>query len=159
MVEFISVDDSEELLWVYSSTEEERAKEFVSKNNYSKRERYKEWFNEYKSKFRCVICKEQSPEALHFHHLDPKEKKLAISEMIKSCMRLDRIDKELEKCVVLCSNCHNKAHRGQLELEEIKSEAVIEFEEQNPSRLGYGRWFYATYASYVRRVDSRLLFR
>ncbi len=107
VVEYRGDDTSEELLWVFYSTEEEHAKKQVSESNMSKRERYREWFNEYKSNFRCVVCKENSPETLQFHHVDPAEKKRPIPEMVKNCVMLFNLENELEKCIVLCSNCHN----------------------------------------------------
>ena len=45
--------------------------------------------------------------ALEFHHLDPKEKDFSISTNIKS---LDLIKKELDKCILLCANCHREEH-------------------------------------------------
>lgn len=56
----------------------------------------------------CGYCKYIG--ALDFHHLDPKEKDFAISSRVS--MKLENIKKELDKCVMLCSNCHRETHAG-----------------------------------------------
>lgn len=44
--------------------------------------------------------------ALEFHHLDPKIKDFELSKNIS----WEKIEVELKKCVLLCSNCHKEAH-------------------------------------------------
>ena len=49
--------------------------------------------------------------ALHFHHLNPKEKSFQISEAItQNLMSWDVIQDELNKCILLCANCHAEEH-------------------------------------------------
>ena len=49
------------------------------------------------------------PEALEFHHLDHTEKDFGISD--KGHTRSwERIKTELEKCQLLCANCHREVH-------------------------------------------------
>jgi hypothetical protein len=64
----------------------------------------------YKAEKGCVICGEDHPSALDLHHRDPSVKDAAVSEMVYGSK--DRIMKEIDKCVVLCSNCHRKHHAG-----------------------------------------------
>lgn len=47
--------------------------------------------------------------ALEFHHLDPSEKDFGISAKgdIKSW---ERIRVELDKCILICANCHRELH-------------------------------------------------
>lgn len=45
--------------------------------------------------------------ALEFHHLDPKEKDKNYSVLKKN---FDKLKPELDKCVLLCSNCHREEH-------------------------------------------------
>lgn len=49
--------------------------------------------------------------ALEFHHLNPNEKDFAISEKgnIKS---IHSLKIELDKCIMVCSNCHKEIHGG-----------------------------------------------
>ena len=48
--------------------------------------------------------------SLEFHHLDPEEKEERISRMISNNYNLERVKEEIEKCIVLCSNCHREFH-------------------------------------------------
>ena len=52
-------------------------------------------------------------DALEFHHIDPSEKEFSISGGIKSW---DRVKIELDKCVLVCSNCHREIHAGLLKI-------------------------------------------
>jgi len=53
--------------------------------------------------------------ALHFHHLNPWEKEFNISE--KSTWK--DIQPELEKCILLCSNCHMETEAGLINPETL----------------------------------------
>ena len=46
-------------------------------------------------------------EALEFHHKDPNEKDFSISSHSYS---FDRMKKEVDKCMLVCSNCHREIH-------------------------------------------------
>lgn len=64
------------------------------------------------SKYRqqgCSKCGEKREYVLDFHHIDPSTKKDTINHMLKSAS-YDTLQKEIEKCVVLCSNCHREFH-------------------------------------------------
>ena len=45
--------------------------------------------------------------ALEFHHMDPNEKDFEINSITKSWVK---IKQELNKCKLLCSNCHREEH-------------------------------------------------
>lgn len=47
--------------------------------------------------------------ALEFHHEDPSQKDFAIS-MSGQTRSWERIQKELDKCILVCSNCHKEIH-------------------------------------------------
>lgn len=47
--------------------------------------------------------------ALQFHHLDPKEKDFALSR-VKSHKFDKKIKEELDKCTLVCANCHFEIH-------------------------------------------------
>lgn len=64
-----------------------------------------------KAKLSCVICKENTPCCLQFHHLDPTQKDNAISQ-ISRLVSVDRLLTEMSKCMILCGNCHAKFHAG-----------------------------------------------
>ena len=63
-----------------------------------------------KSRLRCADCGQQHPATLHFHHLNAEDKAFNIGEAVDKGFSLDRIKKEIEKCIVLCANCHFIRH-------------------------------------------------
>ena len=66
-------------------------------------------FIEFKKTLKCNRCPEDRWWVLDFHHINPEEKDREVSNLIKSASK-ERIQKELEKCEVLCSNCHRDLH-------------------------------------------------
>jgi hypothetical protein len=64
----------------------------------------------------CVVCGEDEPVVIDFHHLDESQKEYGVSFLVQQSYSLDRIKKEIDKCVCLCSNCHRKVHAGIINL-------------------------------------------
>jgi len=65
---------------------------------------------EYKKTLKCKHCGLAKPECLDFHHIDPNTKVERVSYL--ACLySLKKALPEIEKCVVLCSNCHIKEHK------------------------------------------------
>jgi hypothetical protein len=58
----------------------------------------------------CIRCGETHPACLDFHHRDPGVKEGTISRLVSKNVKLDRVQAEIEKCDVLCANCHRKFH-------------------------------------------------
>ena len=57
---------------------------------------------------RCIDCGyERSIAALEFHHRDPRTKKFGIGAFTSS---RERLNLELEKCDLVCANCHRVRH-------------------------------------------------
>lgn len=56
----------------------------------------------------CVICSENDPRVLDFDHINPKDKAFGISRAITTAVRWELIQIEMEKCQILCANCHRK---------------------------------------------------
>ena len=59
---------------------------------------------------KCEICGyNKCIDALEFHHIDPNEKEFGISS--KGYTRSwEKIKNEIDKCNLLCSNCHKELH-------------------------------------------------
>jgi hypothetical protein len=58
----------------------------------------------------CVRCGyDRYQGALEFHHLDPKEKDFNLSNLKKYSFD-ERVKLELDKCILVCSNCHREIH-------------------------------------------------
>ena len=61
-------------------------------------------------KLACIRCGESHVATLEFHHTDPEQKDFTISKAVQGNWSTSRILAEIEKCEVLCSNCHRKLH-------------------------------------------------
>lgn len=64
----------------------------------------------------CILCGYSScTAALEFHHVDTEHKDFQINK--RWSMSRESLLKEIDKCVLLCSNCHRETHwklaRGQ----------------------------------------------
>jgi len=58
----------------------------------------------------CEECGEDHIACLDFHHKDRNEKTFDMIHALNYCVSIKNIQKEIDKCVVLCSNCHRKLH-------------------------------------------------
>ncbi len=85
--------------------------EYLRKAVTKRRHKLREMAREYKGG-KCMLCGyKRCPGALEFHHKDPKKKEFAIS--VRGLTRSwEKIQKELEKCVLICANCHREVHAG-----------------------------------------------
>ena len=70
------------------------------------------WVNDIKAQSGCSSCEENHPACLDFHHTDPSKKEQEISRMVRAGKGMAKIQKEIDKCVLLCANCHRKQHWG-----------------------------------------------
>lgn len=62
---------------------------------------------------KCTVCGyNRCYAALEFHHVDPSVKEYSPSKLLNNYSTLDKLLKEVEKCVLLCSNCHREVHAG-----------------------------------------------
>ena len=59
---------------------------------------------------KCSRCDEKHPAALCFHHIDPTTKSFSIDGRVFGNIKWGKIEKELDKCELLCFNCHLKEH-------------------------------------------------
>lgn len=62
---------------------------------------------------KCTRCGyDRCIAALDFHHIDPKTKKFDVSG--SHCLSWSKIKMELDKCELICSNCHREEEYGSL---------------------------------------------
>ncbi len=73
--------------------------------------RYKQAALSYKGN-KCEKCGfDKYAGALEIHHLDAKTKDFGMSSFSKHPLT-EKGKKELDKCILLCSNCHRMTHAG-----------------------------------------------
>jgi hypothetical protein len=68
------------------------------------------WVHAYKSALGCSRCGEDDGVCLDLHHLDTETKRCSVSELISFGCPATTLRTELQKCEVLCANCHRKEH-------------------------------------------------
>ncbi|MFA7219154.1 MAG: hypothetical protein WC119_01365 [Synergistaceae bacterium] len=77
---------------------------------------------------KCQGCGNENPFVLDFHHIDGHSKDKEISLLIEG--RWSELEKEAEKCELLCRNCHNECHEeidrqgNDLRVRELKKELM-----------------------------------
>lgn len=69
----------------------------------------------------CNHCGRTDVDVLTFHHKDPRTKLFNIAEWISGIRRItfEEVKRELDKCEILCLNCHKRVHTNHRELKEF----------------------------------------
>lgn len=86
-------------------------------NNLMRNKKWKDFVNLFKTK--CNFCDENIPEILDFHHINSNKKEYDISKIKNQAFNEEfklKVEKEIKKCIVVCSNCHRKIHLGYIKL-------------------------------------------
>ena len=78
----------------------------VKERKQAVREVAREYVYQYLSTHPCISCGESNPVVLEFHHRSGKDK--AVSELVAGGYSIATIQAEIDKCDVLCANCHRK---------------------------------------------------
>ncbi len=73
-----------------------------------RREENKQYVQDYLAAHPCVVCGEDRVPTLVFHHRDPSTKLFSVSQYGRR--PLFKIQEEIDKCDVLCANCHAMWH-------------------------------------------------
>ena len=77
--------------------------------NAIEKQRYKDKKNFVENqKHICAKCGEKRIYVLQFHHKDKEKKDFTIGKLKKGDLSI--IQKEIDKCIVLCANCHIEFH-------------------------------------------------
>ena len=85
----------------------EKMKISVKRYHNRRKEKFNKWFIDYKKKLKCEKCGisgEEHPYILDFHHINGN-KRFSIGKAGISYPK-EEILKEIEKCIVVCANCH-----------------------------------------------------
>lgn len=90
-----------------------KRKENVLNTAISQKTRNKILVDSFKEKG-CQKCGEKRIYLLDCHHLGDLEKTDTLARMIKSAS-LENVELELNKCIVLCANCHREFHHFERE--------------------------------------------
>ena len=92
-------------------------REYLKRAVIKRRKLLKQKALEYKGG-RCELCGyNRCGDALEFHHLDPKEKDFAVSGS-GITRAWEKVKAELDKCTLVCANCHRERHQKERSLVE-----------------------------------------
>ena len=99
--------------------------------SYKRKAAMNEYIQNIKNEMYCIDCGERHPAVLQFHHLNSEDKMFNIGEAVRKGFGPNKIKKEIEKCVVLCANCHIIRHFNMRNKKQTSPEIAEEFEELN----------------------------
>lgn len=72
---------------------------------------------EYKGN-KCACCGNTFPYSVYdFHHLNSEEKDFSLGDK-HSTVKWELVKQEIDKCILLCANCHRIVHSGDIQLEQ-----------------------------------------
>ena len=91
----------------------EANKEKVKASSKLSKERGRADFQIFKSSLSCTRCGENHPATLDFHHLIPHPDNQKINVLTKSGAYTKAIQEIMDKCIVLCANCHRVHHHDE----------------------------------------------
>ena len=73
-------------------------------------EKTKEFVNNYKEEKGCFKCGDKRHYVLDFHHVDDSDKEFNIANKVNRGISIQTIMLEINKCEVVCANCHRELH-------------------------------------------------
>jgi hypothetical protein len=79
----------------------------------------------------CNICGETRFYCLDFHHRDPSTKKDTVCNLIRHGYSTQTIKEEIDKCDIICSNCHRKEHTNTYKYLTKKARYVLELKKKS----------------------------
>ncbi len=90
---------------------------------------------------KCERCLDSRPCVLVFHHKLKTEKEGSITNLITRTSRWSKLKDELDKCVLVCENCHREIHEGPKDNKNNKNKKIcLEFKGVNScSKCGYSK--------------------
>lgn len=92
----------------YILNEEQKERYYITQ--YIKKIILKELTDIIKSEIKCQKCKIDGPPIIYdFHHIGNKE--IGISRLVQNG-NINKYLIEIQKCIILCSNCHRIIHLG-----------------------------------------------
>ena len=84
---------------------------------------------------KCLLCGyNKSNSALEFHHIDSTQKLYGISAN-GTCHDLEKDLNEVQKCILVCANCHREIHNEEYSIQELESKKFYDDEIANQLRL------------------------
>lgn len=103
--------------WYANPINAKKKKANAKKHRQLSRQRNIKFVNDYKLSHPCVKCADYHPEyiekhpvCLQFHHCKGETKEDNIANLARKMVSLARLKKEMDKCIIVCGNCHARMH-------------------------------------------------
>lgn len=82
----------------------------ISKETVEQKRKIYNWVDKHKSSQGCGVCGIKDERCLQLHHKDSSTKKHSVATLIGKGYIFKTVKQEVEKCEVLCANCHSIHH-------------------------------------------------
>lgn len=84
----------------------------------------------------CSICGyDKCSNALEFHHINPFEKEYTIAQILNR--NINFIKQELDKCILICANCHRQLHENDIGLYTVLTKQQLKAKENYEMRKSF----------------------
>lgn len=91
----------------YSRSHYQRNKQYYLIRNRTRKDERRQWLLDFLKDKICEICGENRTPCLDFDHVDPLMKSFNIGQgLFLRGLGMEQIVTEIEKCRILCANCH-----------------------------------------------------
>lgn len=84
----------------------------------------RDYAKRYREEHPCSYCGETDTACLDFHHTNPELKEYTVSRLI-SKGKLYNLKQEIERCIILCANCHRKRHIDGFPASEVATSFTV----------------------------------
>jgi predicted HNH restriction endonuclease len=110
----------------YAKAYYEKNKDEVISKSRARRKVLTAEFAEFKATKSCTKCGESHPATLDFHHVEYHPSNKKVHKLVQDGHWWKRIQEEIDKCIVLCANCHRIHHHEERINKRLqKSENVV----------------------------------
>lgn len=93
---------------------------------------------EYKFAKGCARCGyNRCARSLEFHHTNAEDKEAVVSRLLGQGASLKKLTIEIEKCVLLCANCHGEVHANEKEFNSAEASSNGKEIGPSPRELGF----------------------
>lgn len=98
----------------------------------------------------CKICGyNKCNAALELHHIDPNEKEFSFSDNVN--LAWEKVKQELQKCILVCANCHREIHQGLIE-QQLQSSYIQERADEISQRISDITHHKISYCKYCGKI-------
>lgn len=109
----VSTEEGKERQRSYAKEHYQKNKQRYFANNTRSLNKQRKWFSDWKKQQKCCRCGFDDYRALVLHHL--RDKIGNVSDLIRKAVGIKRLQEEIDKCEVLCANCHHIEHYKEFE--------------------------------------------